>query len=94
MSEMNAAEIRALARAYLGLVDRPVIPLSIDLWRTAEIAAYLKRSEAVVRDRVVTLAKFPPAIRIPVLGSKGKGQPLWRAEEVIEWAAVYQEKRR
>ncbi|MEW8692251.1 MAG: hypothetical protein AB2535_14340 [Candidatus Thiodiazotropha endolucinida] len=71
----------------------PRIPITVDLWSVREIAAYLKRSEAVVRERITPLPGFPQAIRLPVAGSKGRGQPLWKAKEVIIWAEKHQENR-
>ena len=71
----------------------PRIPITVDLWSIKEIAAYLKRSEAVVRERITALPGFPQAIRLPVLGSKGRGQPLWKAKEVIAWTEKHQENR-
>ncbi len=53
--------------------------------------AFLKRSEAVVRERITALPGFPQAIRLPVAGSKGRGQPLWKAKEMIAWAEKHQE---
>lgn len=71
----------------------PRIPVTVDLWSVREIAAYLKRSEPVVRERITALPGFPQAIRLPVVGGKGRGQPLWKASEVIAWAESHQEKR-
>ncbi|NCF37846.1 MAG: hypothetical protein GWP56_15945 [Gammaproteobacteria bacterium] len=71
----------------------PRIPITVDLWSIKEIASYLKRSEAVVRERITALPGFPQSIRLPVLGSKGRGQPLWKAREVITWAEKHQENR-
>lgn len=77
----------------LNVIDRlsPRIPLSVDLWSTHEIAAYLKRSESAVRDRVVHTLGFPKAIRIPS-GTKGRSHPLWKASEVIAWTEKHQER--
>ena len=71
----------------------PRIPITVDLWSIKEIASYLKRSDAVVRERITALPGFPQAIRLPVLGGKGRGQPLWKAREVIAWAEKHQENR-
>ena len=71
----------------------PRIPVTVDLWSVKEIAAYLKRSAAVVRERITALPGFPQAIRLPVAGSKGRGQPLWKAKEVIAWTEKHQENR-
>ena len=71
----------------------PRIPVTVDLWSVKEIASYLKRSEAVVRERITVLPGFPQAIRSPVAASKGRGQPLWKAKEVIAWTEKHQENR-
>jgi len=70
---------------------RPAIPLDIDLWDIATIAAYLKRSESVVRERMACLPDFPKAIRLPSTRS-ARGQALYRAREIIQWATRYQDK--
>lgn len=81
------SEISLLLEAIEKLSPR--IPINIDLWSIREIAAYLKRSEAVVRDRIVAIPSFPEAIRLPVGSSSRRGQPLWKAREVIAWAEKY-----
>lgn len=74
----------------------PPLPLSIQLWNAKTIATYLRRSPAVVLERVVTLPGFPSPIRLPSTRSiskgnmqpqsdKATGQPLWKAAEVIDW---------
>lgn len=70
----------------------PVIPLNIDLWDVATIATYLKRSEHVVRQRLVCRVDFPPAIRLPSETGK-RGHALYRARDVILWVEKYLEKR-
>lgn len=70
---------------------RPAVPLEIALWDTADIANYLHRAQAVVRDRIAPLPSFPKAIRLP--SAKGKASPLYKATEVIAWAEKHQEKR-
>lgn len=67
------------------------IPLAVDLWGSAEIAAYLKLEQRQVSDRVVTLPGFPAAIRIPTRGP-GRGQPRYKASEVIAWAESHKER--
>jgi hypothetical protein len=69
---------------------RPPIPLAIDLWDIATIAAYLKRDPQVVRERMACVPDFPRAIRLPT--KTGRAQPLYRAAEVIKWVAGHQEK--
>jgi len=70
---------------------RPQFPIEIALWDTQTIAAYLKRSHAVVRDRIVCLPDFPKAIRPPSARSE-RGFPLYEAKEVIAWSKKYKDK--
>lgn len=67
-----------------------VVPLEIALWSGDEIAAYLKRDRRTVMEKLACLPNFPKAIRLPS-ATGGKGQPLWKAREVIKWAESYQE---
>jgi hypothetical protein len=70
---------------------KPAIPLSIDMWDISTIAEYIKRDPATVRERLACLPDFPPAVRLP--SAKGhKGQPLYKATEVISWVEKYKEK--
>lgn len=57
-------------------------PISIALWDTNDIAAYLKRSKDRVYSDIVCLPSFPKPIRLPV---KGRAQALYKAREVIAW---------
>lgn len=70
---------------------RPSIPLEIDLWDIATIAAFLKRSEAQVRERMACLPDFPKAIRLPS-STGARGQALYQATEVIAWTRKYQDR--
>lgn len=70
---------------------QPAIPVQIDLWDVATIARVLKRSESQVRNRLICLPDFPKAIRLPVDGG-GRGKPLYRANEVLEWTRKYQDR--
>ena len=67
------------------------VPLDIDLWSSDQIAAYLKKDRRKVMERIACLPDFPRAIRLPST-TGGKGQPLWKAKEVIAWAESYQER--
>jgi hypothetical protein len=82
--------IQKLAAALAAHLQ-PQIPVSIDLWDVAMIARVLKRSETQVRNRLTCLPDFPKAIRLPVAGG-GRGQPLYRATEVLKWVSKYQDK--
>jgi hypothetical protein len=87
----NMNQIEILLNAINNLSPR--IPVTVDLWSVKEIAAYLMRSEAAVREPITALPGFPQAIRLPVAGSKGRGQPLWKPKEVIAWTEKHQENR-
>lgn len=82
--------IELLAAAVAAKV-RPAIPLDIALWDIATIAAYLQRGESQVRERMACLPDFPKAIRLPST-TASRGQALYKAKEVIAWAAGYQDR--
>ena len=63
------------------------IPLAVDLWSNAEIAAYLKVDQRQVSERYSCLPGFPRAIRIG-----GKGHPRYKAADVIAWVEGQREK--
>lgn len=67
------------------------VPVDIDLWDVSMVAAFLKRDASVVRERITCLPDFPKAIRLPA--KQGRGHPLYKASEVIQWAETYREKR-
>jgi hypothetical protein len=69
----------------------PAIPLEIDMWDIATIAAVFKRSESQVRERMACLPDFPKAIRLPS-STAGRGQALYPALEVLAWAKKYRDK--
>lgn len=83
--------IDQLAAAVVDRLGRQ-IPIDVDLWGTAEVAAYLKLASKVVSERIVTLPGFPQAIRLPCKGG-GRGHPRWKAIEVIAWVEKHQERR-
>lgn len=67
-------------------LSKPTLPVSVDLWDTSHIAAYLKRSADHVRKEIVILPSFPRPVRLPV---HGRAQGLWKAREVVKWAESY-----
>lgn len=84
------SDIEELAKRIADQV-RPAVPINVALWDAADIAGYLRRSTAVVREHVVCLPDFPRPIRLPGRGGVGKSHPLWKAVEVIEWAESHHE---
>jgi hypothetical protein len=87
----NDSDLIVRLAAELGKQLRPTLPIEIDLWDIATIATYLKRSESVVRERMACLPDFPKAIRLPSTRSV-RGQALYRAKEIIQWANYYQDR--
>jgi hypothetical protein len=73
--------------ATLEKMQKPALPVEIDLWDTAAVAAYLKRSHTTTRDTILVQPDFPKAIRLP---GRDRPNPLYKAREVIAWAEGYQ----
>jgi hypothetical protein len=88
---MNENDLIQQMAAAVAQHLQPAIPVQIDMWDVATIARVMKRSETQVRNRMICLPDFPKAIRLPVVGG-GRGQPLFRASEVLEWAGKYQDR--
>jgi hypothetical protein len=88
---MTVDDISELARKISELAN-PAIPLKIDLWGAKQIAAYLKVSPRHVLERYTLLPGFPTPIRLPSATGK-RGNPRWKACEIISWAESYREKR-
>lgn len=88
---INDAEIMARLDLILAKLEQPVVPLLDQLWGTAQIGTYLRRSTDNVRKEIVCLPSFPRPIRLPV---HGKAQALYKAREVIRWAESHQDSRR
>ncbi|WP_245774420.1 hypothetical protein [Rugamonas rubra] len=87
---MSESQFVAKLAEAIEKLQRPAIPLSVDLWDIATIAQYLKRDPQVVRERMACLPSFPRAIRLPT--KSGRAQPLYNAKEVIAWVQSHQEK--
>lgn len=66
----------------------PPQPISIALWDTKDIAAYLHRSKDRVYTDIVCLPTFPKPIRLPIEGRRT--QALYKAREVIAWVEKHQ----
>lgn len=88
---MNMSDMEFIERLVDALEKRahPAIPLNVDLWDMAMVAAYFKRDPQVVRQTIACLPSFPKAIRLP---TKTRAHPLYKAREVIDWAQKHQEK--
>ena len=88
---MSTVEIIGQLLDALNKQSAPAIPISIALWDVSTAAAYLNKNNDVFRDRIAALPDFPRAIRLPA--KVGRAHPMYRATEVIAWAATYQDKR-
>ena len=86
MSESELIEKLAIA---LSDHIKPEMPINIALWDLPTVAVYFKRSLQMVRTTIACLPSFPKAIRLP---SAGRPQPLYRANEVIQWAQKFQDR--
>lgn len=89
MASIDSSVLEQLVAA-LQQLNKPAIPIEVDLWDMAMIAAYLKRDVQVVRSRMACQPGFPKAIRLPT--STGRTQPLYQAREIVAWARSHQEK--
>ncbi|WP_426343080.1 hypothetical protein ACN9MU_16530 [Pseudoduganella sp. R-32] len=87
---IEADLIDKLALAISTHLKPQPIPLSVDLWDIATIAAFLKRDPQVVRERMACTPSFPKAIRLPT--KNGRAQPLYKAKEVMEWTERFRDK--
>lgn len=87
---ISKEEVQLIADAVCKAVAKRVtqsIPGSLDLWDTADIASYLKRSANTVRSDIVTQSSFPKPVRLP---GSGQSHALYIAREVIRWAEGFQ----
>lgn len=89
---MNMSEHDMVVKLVEALekLQKPTIPLAVDLWDVATIAQYLKRDAATVRDRISCLPSFPKAIRLPT--TRGQARPLYNAKQVIAWAESFRDR--
>jgi hypothetical protein len=87
---MDSQEIQQVAAAVAAHIQPPV-PVQVDRWDVATIARVIKRKDTYVRNSIICLPDFPKAIRLPT-ESGGRGQPLYKAHEVLAWLDKYQDK--
>lgn len=91
MAKISDEDISRLAKAVADLVGKRValvVPGSLDLWDTSDIATYLKRSANTVRTDIVVQPSFPKPIRLP---GTAKPRALYIAREVVRWAESFQQ---
>ena len=60
-----------------------------ELWDAKTIGLHMGVGHRQVLERYAPLPCFPKAIRVPVVGG-GRGQPLWKPEEIRKWWNKYQ----
>ena len=68
------------------------LPITDGLWTGEQIAAYLNVSPRQAKERICVQPDFPRPIRLP--GAGNARMKRWKPDEVIEWAARLQDKRR
>ena len=92
--EPSLSNVDVIARLDLILakLEEPAVPVEHRLWDIRELADYLHRHPETARS-MTALPDFPMAISLPGRGA-GRGKLLYRATEIVAWAASYQEKRR
>lgn len=87
---MDQDELIKRLDAVLTQLEKPTVPIELQLWDHGEVSAYFKRHPRTVREQITCLPGFPKAIRLP---SKDRAaQPLYNAGEVIEWAMQHRER--
>lgn len=72
-----------IAQSIAILATNP-IPLDKRLWSADDCAQYLRMAKKTFQSHYAPHPKFPKPIQLERAG--GKGNPLWKAGEVIEWA--------
>ncbi|WP_187364207.1 hypothetical protein [Massilia genomosp. 1] len=90
-ANISDEDISRIAEAVAGSVGKRValvVPGSLDLWDTSDIATYLKRSADTVRRDIVVQPSFPKAVRLP---GTAKPQALYIARDVVRWAESFQQ---
>lgn len=90
-AKISDEDISRLAKAVADSVGKRValvVPGSLDLWDTSDIATYLKRSANTVRTDIVVQPSFPKPIRLP---GTAKPRALYIAREVVRWAESFQQ---
>jgi hypothetical protein len=87
--DMSEAQVLAKLVEALEKLQKPEIPLAVDLWDMEMLAQYFKRHAQSVRQNIACLPSFPKAIRLP---TKARSHPLYNAKEVIEWANRHRDK--
>ena len=86
---LSNADVIARLDLILAKLGAGAVPLADQLWTLADIARYLYRHVETVRESMSCFPDFPAAISLPGRGS-GRGKLLYRAGEVVAWAASYQ----
>jgi hypothetical protein len=89
---LGNAEVIARLDLILAKLETAAVPLADQLWTLTEIAHYFRRHVVTVRESMACRPDFPAAISLPGRGG-GRGKLLYRAGEIVEWAASYQEQR-
>lgn len=81
--------IERLSRAISNNICGSNIPLDKRPWTAEQCADYLRIGIGTFHNTIAPLPTFPSAIRAQT--AKGRGQPRWIAQEVIDWWLSHRE---
>lgn len=87
---MNELElIEKLSRAISDNISGASVPLDKRPWSADQCADYLRIETATFLRTIAPIPQFPRAIR--AITGRGRGQPRWIAQEVIDWWLSHRE---
>lgn len=87
---MNELElIEKLSKAISNNICGSNVPLDKRPWTAEQCADYLNMEVGSFHNTISPLPAFPRAIRVQT--GKGRGQPRWIAQEVIDWWLSHRE---
>lgn len=66
-------------------------PIEVALWDADEVAGFLRIRRRHCAEKLVFEPDFPRPIVLPSTGGGKRGQKVWKAKEVIEWAGGRQQ---
>lgn len=81
---MNDTVEKQILATLQAIEKKPNIPITVARWNSAACAEFLQKSPKYFLEHIACRPDFPEPNRIKLPG-KRKGQPLWKASEVIKW---------
>lgn len=87
---MNNDLVEMIAVAVAAaMAQLPEMRKEPEMWNADDIAFHLRVGKRQVLERYAPTPEFPKSTRLPVVGG-GRGQPLWKPEEIRKWRNKYQ----